>query len=97
MEVDVGVSNSSRFEHFESAEDLLKALRRRDPRWQPDPRAWIFRGQANASWPLLPAALRTPTLLTHHPERSGGPYDTLADQVGMLECVGMLEWGQVCS
>lgn len=68
-------------EDFKKAEDLVRALRRNDSRWQPYSRAWIFRGQADASWPLLPAALRTPTRLTHHPKRMEGPYNKLIDQI----------------
>jgi hypothetical protein len=41
-----------------SAEDLIAALRPQDPRWTPNPSDWIFRGQRNSLWGLLPTALR---------------------------------------
>jgi hypothetical protein len=45
-------------EHFESPEDLLRALGRRESRWSPSPTNWIFRGQADADWELQPRAFR---------------------------------------
>jgi hypothetical protein len=45
-------------EHFESAEDLLRALGRLDSRWSPIPSNWIFRGQGDANWELQPRAFR---------------------------------------
>lgn len=44
-------------EHFESAASLLDALATRGSRW-PQARAWIFRGQADARWPLVPSVMR---------------------------------------
>lgn len=43
---------------FNSAEDLLAALAPTDARWGSNPRDWIFRGQRDASWHLVPKALR---------------------------------------
>lgn len=68
-------------EHFEKAEDLANALNRRNSRWKASPRNWIFRGHADARWELLPSALRTPTELTHHPDRPKIPYQKTADQI----------------
>ena|SRR6266446_1551327 len=45
-------------EHFESAEDLLRALGRLDSRWSPNPTNWVFRGQGDADWKLQPRAFR---------------------------------------
>lgn len=45
-------------EHFESAEDLLRALGRLDNRWSPSPSNWVFRGQGDANWELQPRAFR---------------------------------------
>lgn len=69
-------------EHFEKAEDLVDALGRRDNRWGTVPKAWVFRGHADASWPLLPSAFRTPCPLTHHPDREAKPYGNTLDQIG---------------
>jgi hypothetical protein len=41
-----------------SAEELIDALRPTSPRWAPDPSDWIFRGQRDATWRLLPSAFR---------------------------------------
>ena len=46
-------------EAFDTADQFLDALSRRDGRWAPRPVAWLYRGQADASWPLLPSALRS--------------------------------------
>ena len=69
-------------ENFESAEELIDALGRRYPRWGVVPQAWVFRGHADAAWPLLPAALRTPCPVTHHPHRDANPYQKTYDQIG---------------
>lgn len=44
--------------HFESALDLLDALRPSHPHWNGRPDAWIFRGHADASWKLVPSVNR---------------------------------------
>lgn len=46
---------------FSEPARLLDALSTRHPIWQPRPAEWIFRGQADATWRLLPAAFRTTT------------------------------------
>ncbi len=68
-------------EHFEKAEDFIDALGRRNKRWKRFSKRWVFRGHADASWDLLPAALRTPCPITHHPDRPKVPYATTVDQV----------------
>ncbi|HEX8695226.1 MAG TPA: FRG domain-containing protein [Longimicrobium sp.] len=45
-------------ETFSSAEELMTALARRNERWGAMPREWIFRGQADSKWSLLPSAFR---------------------------------------
>lgn len=45
-------------ETFREPEQLLQALSRRDERWMPRPGDWLFRGQGEASWCLIPSALR---------------------------------------
>ena len=41
-----------------SADELLRLLDRDHPTWRGAPNNWVFRGQADARWPLLPEALR---------------------------------------
>lgn len=43
---------------FDSAEAFVAALSRLNPWWAPNPRNWIFRGQADSRWKLAPVALR---------------------------------------
>lgn len=45
-------------ERLDTPEQLLNALRPLDARWQPYPGDWIFRGQWDARFPLLPTAHR---------------------------------------
>lgn len=47
---------------FDYAEDLLDALLPRNIRWGENPKRWVFRGQADATWELVPWA-----------HRNGGP------------------------
>jgi FRG domain len=53
-------------EEFETATEFLEALRITNPRWISKQHNWeshwIFRGQANANWTLLPTAWRSPNL-----------------------------------
>jgi hypothetical protein len=44
--------------HCRTVEGLLARLSPQHEYWQPDPRAWIFRGQADARWKLLASAHR---------------------------------------
>ena len=46
-------------ESFETAEEFIAALSPMNNRWSFSPVEWIFRGQGDASWKLIPPALRT--------------------------------------
>lgn len=44
---------------FSKAEDLLQHLRLSDERWNENgANNWLFRGQSNAEWPIIPSAWR---------------------------------------
>ena len=45
-------------EQFDRADDFLHALWRHNDRWKDAPKNWLFRGQADATWSLIPSALR---------------------------------------
>lgn len=45
-------------EKFDRAESLISALRPLEPRWQPYPAEWVFRGQWDTCFRLLPTAYR---------------------------------------
>lgn len=48
-------------ENFDSAREFLDFLRISKRRWgRSHTTTWVFRGQADASWPLLPSAWRSP-------------------------------------
>lgn len=47
---------------FSKAEDLVAALRPASAFWAPDPKKWIFRGQAQSSWKLLSSVNRRRSL-----------------------------------
>ena len=66
---------------LETAESFMEALSRRNPRWRGDSRSWIFRGHADATWDLVPSALRYGSAPTHHPERDRVPYNRTIAQV----------------
>jgi hypothetical protein len=57
------------FESVDTCEELLDALRPRDPRWGSGVGTWIFRGHAQREWQLTPSALRDP-LSDYGPERT---------------------------
>jgi hypothetical protein len=44
--------------HFDTAEEFLSALSRRGPDWADAPNNWLYRGQADSRWKLLPSAFR---------------------------------------
>jgi hypothetical protein len=47
--------------HFDTADEFVKALRRSDPYWLPATHwqlPWIFRGQRDSDWKLVPSAWR---------------------------------------
>ena len=46
-------------ETYKTAEDFIKALSPMNDLWAPIAWDWIFRGQGDASWKLIPTALRT--------------------------------------
>ncbi len=50
-----------------AADDLLDALSRRDSRWAASPTSWIFRGQSDSRWELVPSALRTNAEFSYGP------------------------------
>ena len=52
------MNNVVQVELFDSAEALLERLSARHPSWVDQPQAWAFRGHADASWSLIPSALR---------------------------------------
>ena len=56
-------------EDFSIADDLLDALGRRNLRWEGRPLDWYFRGQADASWSLVPAALRPEGAFAYGPRK----------------------------
>ncbi len=43
---------------FARAEELLKALRPRNPLWEGEAQRWLFRGHADAEWDLQPTGIR---------------------------------------
>lgn len=45
-------------EDFPTAREFLEALRPGDRRWQPHSTCWLFRGQSDSQWPLIPTAAR---------------------------------------
>jgi hypothetical protein len=66
---------------FTTAEELLDALSPRHPYWKEDQSAWVFRGHADITWPLLPAALRPDVLLGYEPGMKEGTFPTNGEQV----------------
>lgn len=52
------ILNGISLEDYSDVHDFLDALSPRDPAWFPRTSDWIFRGQRDASWNLLPAAHR---------------------------------------
>jgi hypothetical protein len=49
---------------FGKAEDFLRAIDPLDGRWSPNPGAWIYRGQADSMWRLVPSAHRRSAWVT---------------------------------
>lgn len=56
-------------QHCATAIDLVRALRQSEDAWE-GPQRWVFRGQANATWKLVPSLFRPETQ-----ERLGGLWD----------------------
>jgi hypothetical protein len=68
-------------ESLDSAESFLERLEPRPGAWPPDPRGWLFRGQGDVRWPLVPPALRPDVDLDLCPgPRRLGPRSTHAEQ-----------------
>lgn len=64
--------------HFDSARRFLAALRRSEGEWESESysdAAWIFRGQGDAAWPLIPGALRA-----HQPDSVIGRFHALLER-----------------
>lgn len=65
---------------FDDAETFFEHLLPHKRWWAPDPRAWLFRGQA-AEWPLVPSAFRPTARLALTVGGETGPRATHAAQV----------------
>lgn len=76
-------------ETFPTAEALLDALARRNERWGSwqygTPDQWLFRGQADASWDLIPSALRESVRYAYGINEHFRPMPLHSDQLSM-EC-----------
>lgn len=59
-----------------TAEDLLRALDRDHDFWLGAPNNWVYRGHADATWPLAPSALRPGTILGNGRRRLPAPVAT---------------------
>lgn len=68
-------------EEFDKVEAFLSALAMRDERWGPIPREWIFRGQGNRAWNLVPSALRPNAEFPHGSGRKFQHSDDILLQV----------------
>jgi len=64
-----------------SADELLDRLSPRWSGWEEHPRAWIFRGQGNAVWGLIPAAFRTEQTFSCYPQKPFTIGKTHGDQI----------------
>jgi hypothetical protein len=61
-----------REETLDSPRAFLDRLSPRGPLWNDQPQAWAYRGHADASWSLIPSALRqTQTLVTEDEKQTG--------------------------
>jgi hypothetical protein len=69
---------------FKTAEALIAALRPTDERWQPNPEAWIFRGQWEAEHELLPSAFRQDPWKAFVGARQE-PFDPLAEGADQVQ------------
>jgi hypothetical protein len=68
-------------ESFATAPALLAALWRWDMRWQPFPTSWIFRGQGNAVWSLVPSAFRPESMFYYGANEPFHPAETHREQI----------------
>ena len=71
-------------EDLSMAEEFIEALLPTNSRWSPVPSDWLFRGQGDAEWPLIPSALRSEpkAIFGFGTERHPGLYDTNFEQAG---------------
>lgn len=72
-----GQPNAFEVHRFTDAGAFLNALSPRDAVWRPRPGDWIYRGQARASWGLVPSAFRENAFpsgpaLGFHPQETHG-------------------------
>jgi hypothetical protein len=77
-------------EYFKSAASFLRALHPANHRWQPAPWNWIFRGHADATWTLRPAALRLEAwsdFISFDPEKIPEALRTANERL-LLRCFG---------
>ena len=70
-----------REEHFDSAIEFIEALSPLHRRWGERPDWWIFRGHADASWPLNPVVFRTDSGFEIGGPEPVRPRDTHEEQV----------------
>jgi hypothetical protein len=70
-----------REESFTSALDFIRALSPLDSRWGERPDRWIFRGHADASWPLNPVVFREDSSFEIGGGESIAPRETHGEQV----------------
>ena len=68
-------------ERLGSAEEFLDGLMRWHQRWQPFPSEWIFRGQADCRWGLIPSALRSNASFSFGTSSSFAPQTTFSRQI----------------
>jgi hypothetical protein len=71
-----------------SSREMLAALRSDHHLWQPQPRHWIFRGQSNSSFELVPTAFRSTSWL-HFVLPGEQPFDPTnadSDSQAQAEC-----------
>jgi hypothetical protein len=51
---------------FTNVSEFLAALRPRSEFWRDDPTGWVYRGHADATWPLKPMSVRSPEEFARH-------------------------------
>lgn len=77
-------------EHFDDALSMMRALGPLDSRWRGGPGVWVFRGQSNSAWPMLPSAYRPGALLDGWRENGTGVRKTKHEQRAA-------EWRSLCA
>jgi len=82
---------------YDEPEEFLAAVRgSNDELWNEIPQEWVYRGHADAEWPLVPAVLRENSPLTHHPKKPPGPYPTMQNQID-AEASRMLRFAEIAN